>query len=555
MLGNSRIFVNRRGFEVERPRTGGNPLLNRRSPLVEEAERRTAEAIREIDEPVSTDDVVRTMQYFLQCLNETNYFLNFQAVGDAAANAWVPKFLQRWDLDRVLLSPKFRSRRNGVTLVTQVQEGWRSFYALQDGAHGSMGGPREVEWSLFSMDETSIRRVVPRTGIVAGEKKRGQQCGGRAWPAEYTELSCSVGCVICSNRAIPTVDPLLVVPGLTLAQQQVLRQVCPDAYLQSLDQYAISFWVTNKLLPVWHAWLATLPIPERRRQAAVLMWDKASIHTACADSGMQIGERMWVHVIPAEITGFVQPPDVGGLFRSLKSQLRREARTAPPGVESFADHAQRLCRLWALAKGFSTNYSTRKEFLQCGYADSHSGGNHHLHGRLRDFLIEKGCRDMVRPFIDPQRVVDWASRRRAYAANNPQPPEDSSTDEGETEMDSDSDAPDDDAPDGGAEPAAQKFRFKDEREMVLFKACIHKVRREAPKASRWSAREVFDRALALRRTLKAPWDALAEDEAAEQRENAFMALLRQEGQWQRAERDRRESRALQTLASSSNKEL
>lgn len=216
------LMVNARGFERVMPRVGGNRQLNRRDPLVDEAESRTAAAIRATSGNVDTDDVVRVMKYFLNELGVVNYFLVHHEIGGASCNAWVPKFLERWDLERVRVNPKYRSRRNGVTLVDQVLEGWRDYYSLQERVHLAMGGAAMVEWTLFTMDETSIRRTVPKTTIMGAEQKRSVVGRDGSVAVEYTTLDCSIGAVLCSNGRVTTPDPFLVVPQLALAEQEAL---------------------------------------------------------------------------------------------------------------------------------------------------------------------------------------------------------------------------------------------------------------------------------------------------------------------------------------------
>eukprot|EP00392_Amoebophrya_sp_AT5.2_P012026 g12120.t1 len=134
---------------------------------------------------------------------------------------------------------------------------------------------------------------------------------------------------------------------------------------------------------------------------------------------------------------------------------------------------------------------------------------------------------MVNVYIRPERVTEWANRRRAYAAAHQEFAFDpfSSTDEGES-VDLEASAPglhdaEAAAPAQGSEDDsdsdsdAARDVGGDKREDVLLKACIFQVRRDAPKKATWNKDEVTARAVALRATLRAPWDDNSEVENME----------------------------------------
>lgn len=103
--------------------------------------------------------------------------------------------------------------------------------------------------------------------------------------------------------------------------RQTLQPHVPDAYYGSLDRMALGHWVRNKLLTRWDQFMASLPPNERRLHHGILLWDAAPQHRALASDGDLLAENLYAFTVPAETTCYIQVPDVGGVFRSLKAQV------------------------------------------------------------------------------------------------------------------------------------------------------------------------------------------------------------------------------------------
>lgn len=261
------------------------------------------------------------------------------------------------------------------------------------------------------------------------------------------------------------------------------------------------------VIPTWERWLETLDEHTRRRQRAIFIWDAAPTHTAIGRTGDRVGDSMFLYQVPAETTSFVSPNDVGGVFRSIKSQARRDffRQDAEQQGDYWDDYAKRLSRLWTQSAFYSRQLSTPQQFYHCGYSDSRDGGWHLCHSRLRKFMVERGFDKGVNEFISPARMIAMNDRRMEDAkAAEDQNDLQWSTDDGEWLHENESASEE--------EPFVTQNAVlrdsRDRRERCLLNACINQVRKQGVK-KKTPAKELIQKAIRLRKTIRAPWDKVA----------------------------------------------
>lgn len=221
--------TNVRGYELLPPTRRGLGGGNRRAGteqgrLVEEAEKETAAWLRGRSGTIGTDDIVLQAQRTMRRMGVTDYYLLRAGLGSATASSWVQRFRERWGIARVPLNTRFRARRGGFDIAQQVMRGWDTYFLLLERLEEEVGNADELELTLFSFDETNLRRVVARSMLLGQEAL--EDFGGSLrrghLEAEVVQLDCSLGVCICSNDQVGPVEPMVSVNGVPQGRQDVL---------------------------------------------------------------------------------------------------------------------------------------------------------------------------------------------------------------------------------------------------------------------------------------------------------------------------------------------
>jgi hypothetical protein len=196
-------------------------------PQIDAAEDATALWCRQQRGEINTDDIYLQMVEELKKRGVQNYYLLSHAPGSGEVSSWTTKFVRRHGIVRIRTEAKFRSRRNGIEIEQQVMNGWAVFYNLLTRVE-AQAAPDEINWTLFSFDETNLRRTAPQNVVMGREQvaELGVRAGGGV-PVEYQELEATIGVCICSNRRFPTIPPLLCLHGVPLRNRNALIVALP----------------------------------------------------------------------------------------------------------------------------------------------------------------------------------------------------------------------------------------------------------------------------------------------------------------------------------------
>jgi hypothetical protein len=189
---------------------------------IDDAEEALAVWVRQQQREVGSEEIL--IQWKKECESHEikDYYAARHPIGSDPLSAWLSEFLERHGLASVRPEVKFRSRRNGEELGANIIQGWRIYYELVERLENSVPGG-EIDLTLWSFDETSMRRAAAQRVILPKEELQRRAAQGRGRPTvQQVELNACIGVLLCNNPAIPTADPLLALQSVPNLQIGVL---------------------------------------------------------------------------------------------------------------------------------------------------------------------------------------------------------------------------------------------------------------------------------------------------------------------------------------------
>ena len=186
----------------------------------------------------------------------------------------------------------------------------------------------------LNLDETSIKLFLPcgRGHIVrleAGEGRRLKQ------PASRNQMRSSLTfvAIICDDPSIQTELPQIILGSERALTHGVLRQLRPGLRDNVILLRAKNGWMTAGLMARLMTMLGQKLMPFRDKYQPIMLFDAYPAHLSPWVFRAAARANIWTLVIPAKMTGLMQPLDTH-VFYKMKMYLRKRFMEAALQSES-----------------------------------------------------------------------------------------------------------------------------------------------------------------------------------------------------------------------------
>ena len=175
----------------------------------------------------------------------------------------------------------------------------------------------------LNLDETSIKLFLPcgRGNIVSlakGQARRLKQPASR----KQMRMCLTFVAIICDEPSIQTILPQIILGSERALTQRVLREVRPCLRDNVILLRAKNGWMTAGLMARLMTMLGKKLIPFRHNYQPIMLFDAYSAHLSPMVFRAAARAQIWTIIIPAKMTGLVQPLDTH-VFYKFKMYLRK----------------------------------------------------------------------------------------------------------------------------------------------------------------------------------------------------------------------------------------
>ena len=174
----------------------------------------------------------------------------------------------------------------------------------------------------LNLDETSIKLFVPcgRGHIARLDKREGRRL---RQPASRRQMRMSVTfvAIICDEPNIQVHLPQIILGGERVLPQSILREVRPSLRSNVSVLRTTNGWMTAGLMARLMTVLGKSLEPITKTYQPIMLFDAFSAHLSPRVFRAAARAHIWTVVIPAKMTGLLQPLDTHVFYR-LKMYLR-----------------------------------------------------------------------------------------------------------------------------------------------------------------------------------------------------------------------------------------
>ena len=240
----------------------------------------------------------------------------------------------------------------------------------------------------LNLDETSVKLIAPcAQGHIVRQRQHSES--KLRHPATRRQLRTSLTFVatICDDTSIQPVLPQIILGSEKVLTLSMLRSVRPSLQSNVALLRSKNGWMTAGLLVHLVTVLGRKLAPFLKYFQPILIFDAYSAHLSPYVFRAAARAHIWTVVIPAKMTGLLQPLDTH-VFYKLKMYLRR--RWLETALQSDAGQVTMVDTIAATndaVRCILEKYSWARAFEVNGFS-LHGG---HLRGRIREAI---GCWDL-----------------------------------------------------------------------------------------------------------------------------------------------------------------
>lgn len=299
-----------------------------------------------------------------------------ERLDDSASYHWLARFMARHGLKPSSLQSEDLSKSE---IRHRVVKSWRKFdEALKKAVkyQQQLDAPSEIV--VCNLDETGLRRCHRSNKIVIPADHK------RPTLPTISQSGDNLLAILTSNPALRFTPHLIVRPPM----DPRLAESCRGKVIVRTDNENGA----NRLTKAMFARVLQTILEEKRareravgrRFVLILTCDPLGAHDNLSEETTALCESsgLFQVITEAGVGKYVQPADVGGLFRSVKAHCRRNPH---------ADYVMTDEQFVSEVLGYVSQYSVASEFTQCGMCCNRQYTQ--LHSRLKEVLgdIEIPC--------------------------------------------------------------------------------------------------------------------------------------------------------------------